>query len=369
MILIINTGSSSIKYKLFDNDKVVKSGSVDRIGQGEFLNHLQAWERLYQSVSVNIKNIQFVGHRVVHGGDRYSKTTLITKNVISDLESFVPLAPLHLPPALEIVKVTMSVFAEAKHYAIFDTSFYHNMPNKAMWYALKKEVLEQYKIRRFGFHGVSHQYALRKVQKELGMIRTQRTISVHLGSGCSISAIKDGVCVDTSMGFTPMEGLVMMTRSGDIDPGVIFYLLKNGFDVDRLEELLNKESGVFGISGLSSDMRDVLYIAGYKVDDEKYTPPKDVEITEDKITSARLAVEIFAYRIIKYIGAYIVVLGGLDALVFTGSIGVGSEELRNLITSYLAFAKDYEIYVAETNEEEEMMIEVMKAVELMKAPV
>lgn len=358
MILVINAGSSSLKFSLFDKDKLVKKGIIDRIGQeGGIINHAQAWENLYQSISSHQSEIELVVHRIVHGGEKYNRVTKLTLQVISDLRALVSLAPLHTPAILEVVDTTMTVLGNVPHLGIFDTGFFNDLPAPAASYPLPVDLRDRFQIKRYGFHGISHRYALRKAQEEIGMIRTQRMVSLHLGAGSSAAAIKEGVCIDTSMGFTPLEGLMMMTRAGDIDAGIILHLLKNGITYEELDKILNSKSGLYGISGISDDMRDLLYLAGFKVEDDKYVAPKNLTRNEEVIEKARLAIDMYVYRIAKYIGAYAVILGGLDALVFTGKIGAGSMEIRNLIVSYLNIFDNYELLVVEPDEEDEMVRE------------
>lgn len=361
MILIINAGSSSLKYTLFKEGEVFKKGRIANIGLNRtVMNHAQAWEKLYQSISAHRDDIKAVGHRVVHGGDKYRETTKITDIVLKDLHAFAKLAPLHMPAILEVIETTKTVLSKATHFAVFDTAFFANLPERAYTYPLPIEIRKKYGIRRYGFHGISHQYATKKAQEELGLIKTQRTISVHLGAGSSIAAVKEGVCVDISMGFTPLEGVMMMTRSGDVDLGIMLFLLREGYSEQQLDHMFNKESGLYGISGLSDDMRDLLFLGGFKVEDQDYTPSKEIAKDEVAIEKARLAIDMFIYRVVKYIGAYAAVLGGLDSLLFTGSIGAGSSEIRRMVISNLGFLTDYEVLTVEPNEEEEMREEIEK---------
>jgi acetate kinase len=356
MILIINAGSNYLKYKLFDEGNIIKSGQDEYSGLGK-INHLQAWEKLYQSLSVHRGEIKAVGHRIVHGGDKYRESVLITKDVLNELKQLIDLAPLHLPAELEVIEIAQNVFGNIPQVAVFDTTFFQELSLENMLYPLPQGINAKFRFRRFGFHGISHQYALKKAQEELGMIRTQRAVTLYLGSGCSVAAIKDGQCVDTSMGFTPMEGLMMMTRSGDIDPGIIFYLLRNGFSFEEVEKMLNESSGILGVTDLTGHMKDVLYLAGYKVEQD-YRPNNDLPKNEQSIKKARLAIDMFANKIIKYVGGYAAELGGLDSLIFTGPIGAGSAEIRNMISSRLSFFGEFEVFTVEPDEEEEMRKEV-----------
>lgn len=363
MILIINAGSSSLKYALFNDGKIFKKNKIVKIGPNyPIVNYTQAWEKLFQGISPHLDEIKAVGHRVVHGGEKYREAVKISAQIIKDLEQNIRLAPLHMPAALEVIGITQTVIAKAPHYAIFDTAFFSKLSERAYTYPLPIEIRKKYHIRRYGFHGISHQYALRIVQERLGLIKTQRTISVHLGASSSMTAIKEGMCVDASMGFTPLEGLPMMTRCGDIDPGIILFLLQTGMTEKELTHIFNKESGLYGISSISDNINDLLYLGGFKVEDGDYVPPREIAKDEISIEKARLAIDIYVYKIVKYIGAYTAVLGGLDTLVFTGFIGSESSEIRDMVVANLGFVKDYEVEVVEPNEEEEMEREVSELI-------
>src|SRR3989338_9735962 len=245
-----------------------------------------------------------VGHRVVHGGGRFSKSVLIDDNVIKAIEDFTELAPLHNPPSLLTINESRKILSGISHVAVFDTAFYYDMPEYAYFYAIPYKFYEKYKIRKYGFHGTSHRYVseqagclLKKPLNEL------RLITCHLGNGCSITAIKNGKAIDTSMGFTPLEGLVMGTRSGDIDPAIVAYIMqKEDMSIEEVIAVLNRQSGLLGISGLTNDMREII---------------KEAKTNK----RARLALGIFIYRIKKYIGSYTGVMSGCDAIIFTGGIG------------------------------------------------
>lgn len=304
IILVLNSGSSSIKYKVFNiserEEKLLDKGLVERIGE-KVPNHGAALNIILNKIDVKIGA---VGHRVVHGGDRFKESVLIGDEVIKAIKYFSELAPLHNPPALLTIAESRKLLSDVPHVAVFDTAFYQTIPECAYLYAIPYELYEKYKIRRYGFHGTSHRYvagqAARVLNKALNEIKV---ITCHLGNGCSITAVKNGKAVDTSMGFTPLEGLVMGTRSGDIDPAIIPYIMqKQGMDVNGVMELLNKKSGLLGVSGISNDMREILK-----------------EKKQNK--RAELAFDIFAHRIKKYIGAYAGIMSGVDAVVFTGGIG------------------------------------------------
>ncbi len=328
MILVLNCGSQSIKWKLFDAGfRVKKEGSVtvfeNRDYEKTLLGELGKIKK-YQ------KEIKTIGHRVVHAGGKFKSPLIINGNNLKKLEKLNNLAPLHNPFNVLGIKFSQSIFPEARHIVVFDTDFFSALPIKAFIYPLPEKLQKKYGLRKFGFHGISHEYAAKEGSKIVGKaINNLKMITCHLGGGASITAINKGKAVDTSMGFTPMEGLVMMTRSGSFDPGIIFYLSKK---IKNLEYILNNESGVKGICGLS-DMRDVL---------------KAIKRGNKK---ARLALDIFVYSIQKYIGAYFAILGGCDLVVFTGAIGAGSAKIVNMICKPLPILKNTKVLSIKSNEE------------------
>ncbi|MCG2686178.1 acetate/propionate family kinase, partial [Candidatus Parcubacteria bacterium] len=295
-----------------------------------------------------------VGYRIVHGGTKYFKPTRLTDEVLQDLENLSDLAPLHNPPALAVAKKALKKWPKAEHWAVFDTSFFTEMPSYTKIYALPLELTEKYQIFRYGFHGISHQYvaqeAARRLKKDLAQLKL---ITCHLGAGCSITALEDGQPIDTSMGFTPLEGLVMATRSGDIGPAVVSYLCqKTGLGFPEIIQTLNEKSGLLGISGLSSDLRQVIQ----KAQEGK----KSGEEINESVRRAGLALQIYAYRVKKYIGAYWAALGGLDALVFTGAVGENCELIREMICHGLDVLGDFKTLVIPTNEELQIAREITK---------
>ena len=339
-VLVINAGSSSIKYQLFQMPEatVVARGQVERIGEtgGELVHarngekhrremtvedHQHAMEVILEALVAedtgvigDIAEIGAVGHRVVHGGEEFTGSVVIDDAVIKSIEDFADLAPLHNPPNLTGIRAAQSKLPGVVQVACFDTAFHTTIPEKAYVYALPYEMYEKYRVRRYGFHGTSHRYVARRAAQLLGKDKyAVNVITCHLGNGCSITAVKAGQSVDTSMGLTPLEGLVMGTRTGDFDPAIIFYLARKGYELDELKKICNKESGLLGISGESNDMRTLASRAarGNK--------------------RAQLALDIFAYRVKKYIGAYAAVLGRLDAVIFTGGIGENAVEIRREI--------------------------------------
>ena len=363
-ILIINAGSSSLKYKLFsDRLKSVSEGIVEKIGQsGSFLDyrfknkeekivtkiidHDAAMVFLMKKLSENkvkFAEIVKVGHRVVHGGEKFTKPTLVTADFLKELKKYNKLAPLHNPKNIAGMEACLKALPQAKNYAVFDTAFHTTIPDFVSLYALPYRFYKKYGIKKYGFHGLSHQYVSLEAAKRLKKNKPN-LITCHLGSGCSITVIKAGKSVDTSMGFTPLEGLMMASRTGDIDPAVIFFLLNEGMSPAKINHLLNFESGLRGVSGLQ-DMRDIMIANGYKV--PGYKMP--IKLTTEQKYLARLALQMFVYHIKKYIGAYSAILGKVDAIVFTAGMGERNKDIRDLIVRGLLGKP--KILVIPTNEE------------------
>ena len=346
-VLVINCGSSSLKYQLIDMDgeKVLCKGLCERIGMESsmitheangtkattpaiFPTHTEAFAEVVKKMTTgagkcinDVSEIDAIGHRVVHGGEKFKSSCLITDEVINTLRELSPLAPLHNPAGILGIEAARKVFGNIPMVAVFDTAFHSTMPPKAYMYAIPYEYYEKYGVRRYGFHGTSHRYVSRRACEFLGIdYEKTKIITVHVGGGGSITAIKDGKSIDTSMGLTPVEGLVMGTRSGDVDLGAITYLMdKLGLSVADLNTIINKKSGVLGVSGVSSDMRDI----------------------EDAIAKgnerAKLALDMFEYRLLKYIGAYTAALNGVDLIVFTGGIGENQVITREYICKGLNY--------------------------------
>jgi acetate kinase len=350
-VLVLNCGSSSVKFQLIATDlgKIEKNlderlarGTIERIG-GEAiitlrskgsaqkritaalrdiksaLEYIVQWVCSADSGIAEIKSIadiHAVGHRVVHGGERFKQSLLITDEVMHGIEDCIELAPLHNPANIKGIQAAQGIFGEGfPQVAVFDTAFHQSLPDRAFIYAIPYQFYRRHRIRRYGFHGTSHRYVAYRY-RQLRNISSKETniITLHLGNGCSACAIKAGRSIDTSMGLTPLEGLVMGTRSGDIDPAIIdFIAAKEGLSAIQVETMLNKQSGLIGISGLTNDMRELL-------DESK----------ENNDRRARLAIEIFCYRARKYIGAYLAAMGGADAIIFTGGIGENSADVRAL---------------------------------------
>jgi acetate kinase len=313
-ILVFNCGSSSVKYQvlLIENgtDRVLARGAIDRIPQN---GHEQAVAGLFNQIGDLAERINGVGHRVVHGGERYRESVVFDDDVLGYLESISYLAPLHNPPNLAGYRASRKILSNVPHVAVFDTAFHHDMPRHAYLYGIPYELYEQRRLRRYGFHGTSHRYVTGRLRQLVP--DANKIITCHLGNGCSIAAVHGEGSVDTSMGLTPLEGLLMGTRSGDIDPGLVLFLLAET-PAAEIDELLNRKSGLLGISGVSNDMRDL---------------EKQAAAGNER---AALAIEIFCYRIRKYIGAYIAAMNGADAVVFTGGIGENARAIRrNICTS------------------------------------
>lgn len=292
----------------------------------------------------NLSEINALGHRVVHGGDQFTKPTKIAPKIIAAIRKLSHLAPLHNPPNLACILACKKLFPKIPQVAVFDTAFHQTMPEKAYLYGLPFALAKKFHIRRYGFHGTSHQYVFEQARRKLGAKKTRRVITCHLGNGCSITAILDEKVIDTSMGFTPLEGIPMGTRSGDMDPAIIFYLMEKGFRAREIENMLNKKSGLLGISEISSDMRDLW--KAYRKGNKK----------------ARRALDWFVYRIAKYVGAYAVALGGLDCLVFTGGIGEHAWYLRKWITAAIKHLGHPKILVIPTDEERKIAEETLKTI-------
>lgn len=311
-ILVINAGSSSLKYKLVQPDTGDSSahGLIERIGEeGGVTDYEAALRIVFDRIAPD--GLLAVGHRVVHGGARFHRPTLIDDAVLADLRELSPLAPLHNPPAIVGIEVARKVLPDLPHVAVFDTAFFHDLPVAARTYAIDREIVQPWGIRRYGFHGTSHEFVSRQAAEFLGADpESLNQIVLHLGNGASASAIADGRPVDTSMGMTPMEGLVMGTRSGDVDPGIIGYLCRTaGMDVDEIETMLNRRSGMLGLGG-EVDFRMVH------------------QRIADGDADARLAYDVYIHRLRKYIGAYLAVLGHTDVITFTAGVGENDAAVR-----------------------------------------
>ena len=347
-VLVLNCGSSSLKYQLIDmeTENVLAKGLCERIGiEGSRLKHQPAgkdaviFDDYQEDHSVSVKmvldalthpeygvvksmsEINAVGHRVVHGGEYFANSVIINQEVIAAIEKCCELAPLHNPANLIGIAACDKIMPGVPQVAVFDTAFHQTMPERAYMYALPYEYYEKYKIRRYGFHGTSHRFVSEEVAKMLGRpYEETKTVTCHLGNGGSICAVRNGKSIDTTMGFTPLEGLVMGTRAGDIDAAVITYLMeKEGLTAAEMDNILNKQSGVLGISGVSSDFRDI------------------EEASEAGNARAGMALDVFAYKVAKRIGAYTAAMNGVDAIVFTAGLGENSASTRKEICDYLGY--------------------------------
>jgi len=346
-ILVLNCGSSSIKYALYDmeDQSVITSGGIEKIGLPDSFIKIKVNGEKYQinrpieehtagvqfifevltsgehAVLKNLNELDAVGHRMVHGGEKFNKSVLLTPEVMEAFAACNDLAPLHNPANIKGVNAVKALLPNIPQVGVFDTAFHQTMPDYAYMYALPYNLYKEYGVRRYGFHGTSHRYVSQRVCEYLGIKpEGKRIITCHIGNGASIAAVKDGKCVDTSMGLTPLEGLIMGTRSGDIDAGAVTFLMdKLGLDTKGLSNLLNKQSGLAGVSEGSSDFRDIL--AGIAAGNDK----------------ARLAKEMYTYRIKKYIGQYAAAMGGVDVILFTGGAGENQWEVREGATKGLEF--------------------------------
>jgi acetate kinase len=370
-ILVINCGSSSAKYQLFDvaSKKSLARGVVERIGQAdsslkrEKNGHSSLQRRVlchdhHTAIKVIVdiltdsrygvlsstRDIIGIGHRVVHGGEEFKESTLITEKVIRSIEKYSELAPLHNPPALSGIRACASILKGIKQAAVFDTSFHQTMGPAAFIYGLPYDYYVKYGIRRYGFHGTSHRFVSQEASRILKRPAEKlKMVTCHLGNGCSMAAVAGGRSVDTTMGFTPLEGLLMGTRSGDLDPAAVIYILeKENLSLNFVNDLLNKNSGLLGLSGLSNDMRDIL---------------KGARGRGAAAKRCKLALEIFIYRIKKYVGAYFAAMGGLDAVIFTAGVGENNpwlvkrikKELKNVVppkTKFLVVPTNEELLIA-----------------------
>ena len=347
-ILVLNCGSSSLKYQLINSDTeaVVAKGLCERIGiDGSRLKHqptgkddveinepmndhtdavrmvIDALLDENHGVIKSVNEINAVGHRVVHGGEYFANSVIITQEVKDAIEKCADLAPLHNPANLIGINACEKLMPNVPQVAVFDTAFHQTMPERAYLYAIPYEYYEKYKIRKYGFHGTSHKYVSQVAADMMGKpIEECKIVTCHLGNGGSVCAVRNGISIDTSMGFTPLAGLAMGTRSGDIDPAVVLYLMKKeNLSIDQMDHILNKESGVLGISGVSSDFRDI----------------ENAEMEGNPRAGA--ALDTFAYRVAKYIGEYVAAMRGVDAIVFTAGLGENSASIRQVICDYLQY--------------------------------
>lgn len=340
-ILVLNCGSSSVKYQLIDMEKelALAKGKVERIGMsasvlthkpydrpqtmisGEILDHIQAIDFVISillspnhGVISDKSEITAVGHRVVHGGERFTESVLVTPELMGEIRNLIALAPLHNPHNIRGITAATTSLENIPQVAVFDTAFHHKMPPHAYIYGIPYILYKKYGIRRYGFHGPSHYFVSAQAAETIGRpLEELKIITCHLGNGASMAAIDGGISVDTSMGFTPLEGLLMGTRSGDCDPAIILHIMgREELSLHEANTLLNKHSGIYGISGVSSDIREIL------------------DAVDEGHTNAKLALDVYTYRIKKYFGAYMAAMGGLDLIVFTGGVGENAPDIRRM---------------------------------------
>lgn len=352
MILVINPGSSSLKYKLFDRTKEISSNTIKVLPNIGTKNHFLACEKMLDEISENIEKVKIIGIRVVHGGAIYEKPALIDRKVISDIKKLEGLAPLHNPPALRVIKSLKKQLPNIPFYAVFDTSFYYDLPGISKMYPLPLEISEKHKIRRYGFHGISHKYTCSLIDPK----KENRVISIHLGGGCSITAVNKGKVLDTSMGFTPDEGLVMQTRSGDLDPGLVLFLVKT-YGYKKTKEIIENKSGMAGLTGTNGEMLEILELAGENIEGDDFKGSFKRNDINSK--QSKEALEIYITKIKKYIGAYAALMGGVDIIVFTGKIGACSNVIREKVMKDLGFLKYTKFDFVQPDEELAIACEIM----------
>ncbi|MBU4305343.1 MAG: acetate kinase [Candidatus Omnitrophica bacterium] len=367
-ILVVNCGSSSIKYQLFQMGKAVSlvSGIAEKIGMDDSYivhqkdknthkiklalpDYFSAIEKIAGLLTdaqwgalSDKREINAIGHRVVHGGEEFKSSVVIDEKVLDRIKFYSKLAPLHNPPAYNGIKATMKIFPQSRQVAVFDTAFHQTMPEYAFMYGLPYKLYTKYCIRRYGFHGTSHRYVAGAAAEILGKpLQKLKLITCHLGNGCSITAVEYGKSVDTSMGFTPLEGLLMGTRCGDIDPALVGYIAeKEKLTIKQVTELMNRKSGLLGLSGVSNDMRDLMRCA------------------EEGNARAQLAIDVFVYRVKKYIGAYIAAMNGADAIILTAGIGENVVVFKKRLTKELSNVLRDEIKILTIHTEEERLIAI-----------
>lgn len=386
--LVVNAGSSSLKFQVFDGDTSIISGLIEEIGSErskikikengeksedakEIKNHKEAFGEVLNLLKEKglLDQIEFVSHRVIHGGEKFKESVLIDDEVVKEMEKLIDLAPLHYGPHLDGVRIMRELLPEAKHFAVFDTAYHSTMPEESYLYAVPYKWYKEYGVRKYGFHGTSHKYV---VGKTVEMIKKEnsKVISCHLGNGASICAAVDGRSFCTSMGLTPLEGLMMGTRSGSLDPAIIKYISeKENLSVEEIDNILNKKSGLLGVSEMSSDMRDI-----------------EKGLLEDN-PGAKRAFNLFCHKLVEQIGAYIAVIGGVDAIVFTGGIGEKGFLVREFVADRLKFLgleidkeknnanfvgeiskenSKVKVYVIPTNEELQMTLDAKELLKKME---
>ncbi|MDO8559962.1 MAG: acetate/propionate family kinase [bacterium] len=371
-LLVVNAGSATLKVKIFkfSDLSLQVAAQVERIGlsgstlevhetssgrmirrnfPGGIAQHQQALREICSHFNHWGERLRAAAHRIVHGGRTFRKPAPLTKETLTQLHALSALAPLHNPVNLAVAEEAARLFPGVPQIGVFDTAYFADLPEEAAMYALPYEYAEKYGIRRYGFHGISHQFLAEAAAKDLGKpLERLRLVTAHLGSGCSLAAVKNGAPVDTTMGFSPLEGLTMGTRSGDVDPTVVTYLQKvQRLSPEVVETILNRQSGILGLFGYSSDLRDVLCAVGHPV--AGYQPPKP--FTAQDRSRAKLALDVFVYDIIRYVGAFATVMGGMDALVFSGAIGERSAVVRSMVKERLKLLMPFAALTIPTDEE------------------
>ncbi len=366
-ILVLNAGSSTLKFGLFDSsqkNKLIKKGNFERIGLPEpFLkignyikifnkkyNYADALKLIIKELKIQPQELKVIGHRVVHGGDKFYQPTIVTKKIWKKISEYNELAPLHNPANLEVIQACYKLFPKIKNIAVFDTAFYKSLQPAYYLYALPYDYYKKYHIRRYGFHGISHQAVALESAKILKKeFKKLNLITVHLGSGCSITAIRQGKAEKTSLGFTPLEGLVMGTRTGDLDAAIPLFLQKKlKITPEQVEEIITKKSGLLGLSGFSSDMREILKAAGKPV--IGYHGRK--KFTKQHRKRARLALDVFMLNLRHFILLYVAFLENVDAIIFTGGIGQRSPIIRKMSLAGIKFKKRPKVLTIKSNEEQ-----------------
>lgn len=351
MILVINPGSSSLKYKLFDDSALDLILDDDVVIDGKnIINHADASDKMLEKIGSRIDSVKKIGIRVVHGGPKYNQPIEVDSDVMLEIEKYSQFAPIHNPLSLEIIKLLEDKKIDSSLFAIFDTGYFQSMPEENYSYSIPA-LDDDIAIRRYGFHGISHGYAQDIADKE----NNKKVISIHLGAGCSMTATNCGKVIKTSMGMTPMEGLIMQTRSGDLDPGLLMYLVEK-FGPKEAYEFIKKKSGLSGLTNTDGAMLSVLCVAGEEISGTNFEP--DFEITDEMKEKAQLALKMYVNKVKEYIGAYSALMDGVDVICFTGKIGFYSPVIRDKVMEGLSFLGNVEVSVVKPDEELAMAREI-----------
>lgn len=359
MFVVFNVGSSSIKYKLFE----IKLNKIIEISESS-INNIEPFDKEFKKLFMTftsgldnyLNSIKYVGYRIVFGGNLKDGIEA-TKPVVEEIENQKQFSPLHNKKAAICIKLSKSKLIDAKHLCFFDTSYFENIPKLEQNIPIDLEIVNKYKLRRYGFHGISHQYAYQTIKPR----KSEKVITIHLGAGCSISANFHGEPIATSMGLTPLEGVMMQTRGGNIDPGTIMFLIEN-IGVNKVKEMLIKRSGLAGMTGTSGSMLDILYLSGEKIEDKNYLPDKSLSKNDKNYKLAQFAVDAYCNSIKKYIGAYSTLMGGTDRIIFTGKVGAGSSVIREKILNKLEYLKIKKIDIVTPDEENAIARKILKII-------